>query len=694
MDSRKNNIEDSPRVIRMQRRRTLRVTLILTGLLLMLIGVTNIYVMELLQMNAKERHDLVLCLAIGTVIVGPFMAFWGIRWARPLIQFGRIVSSGRQPTTQESLETISSVVHFPMKLGALMMASYLVATAVVSVLLYYHFHFSPWESGQIAIVGAMVTFDLGVVMYYAVKLQERVFLEKAAGILFEKGQFEFQHLKLTMRTKLLAVIFMVVFHILVSSVLMGFAQVSRVQRAQLEENLLSIARQNTEREGVSTGKSGIFILDKNGDLVTGPNANISPAEIKYMLASRTDGVIRDEKSRKMIAFSALSQDGIITGAIGFWGQTAGALRGTRKLIIELMLATFLLCMLATYLVVNDIDLPLRRTVDYLERLWSGEDVRSLKAYSDDEMGMLVGKVMRTTQALKERTRRSEDILAAVRIAISLITDTTQKLLAITADQATGASEQVTIVQQVVSTTNEIAATASNIADATGSVNQAAQKTSEVCNKGRDYIGSAISGMNAIQTQVERITEQILNLSGQAEQIGGVVKIIREISEQTNLLALNAALEAAGAGDSGRRFDVVAKEVRRLANRTLESTEYIKNMIQNIQKSASNMVIMNEEQQKASAQGTQLVEQMGEYFRLILEMVETTRRSASEISLITKQQATASDQLVTSLNSVEQVAHEVSKGGTEIESLTDELKTLSDNLQVQVGEKVKNAPPLG
>jgi methyl-accepting chemotaxis protein len=113
---------------------------------------------------------------------------------------------------------------------------------------------------------------------------------------------------------------------------------------------------------------------------------------------------------------------------------------------------------------------------------------------------------------------------------------------------------------------------------------------------------ASNTMEAVKTDVEQILQHLTRLQDHSHKIYGVVSIINEISTQINLLALNAAIEAAGAGQAGRRFSVVASEIRRLANKTSEGTNEIEKLI-------DAMLEFTESSYKASEHGKISVETM-------------------------------------------------------------------------------------
>jgi methyl-accepting chemotaxis protein len=235
------------------------------------------------------------------------------------------------------------------------------------------------------------------------------------------------------------------------------------------------------------------------------------------------------------------------------------------------------------------------------------------------------------------------------------------------------------MSEVATTIREVLATSKEIAESAQRVARVASDTAGSARNGTQSVADSRTALQNIREQVDIVVQHMLNLGRRSQQIGGIVEIINELSEQTNILAINATIEAAGAGESGRRFAVVGDEIRKLADRVGASTKQIRELIDEVRAAVNATVMATETGSKTVDTGASRFSDLEGAFGRILELVETTTAVAREIELSTKQQATAVEQVDLAIANVAQATRETEAGTGQTLQTASELAALSDRL---------------
>src|SRR5215207_1204693 len=186
-------------------------------------------------------------------------------------------------------------------------------------------------------------------------------------------------------------------------------------------------------------------------------------------------------------------------------------------------------------------------------------------------------------------------------------------------------------------------------------------------------------MERIRGRVQDVSTRVLNLGERSQQIGEIIDLINDLSDETHLLALNAAIEAAGAGEHGRRFAVVAAEVKSLANRALAAAKEVKGVIAEIQQATNAAVLAAEEGGKEVERGVELAHRAGQVMDSIVMVAERTAQSAAEIGLATAQQQSASEQVVETMRDIAEVARQTALGSRQMAESAATLTGIADRL---------------
>jgi hypothetical protein len=264
-------------------------------------------------------------------------------------------------------------------------------------------------------------------------------------------------------------------------------------------------------------------------------------------------------------------------------------------------------------------------------------------------------------------------------AIQHVQSSSAELQAAASQQATGAKQQSTAMSEIGTTINELLVTTRQIAESAQRVLQIAEQTAAAAQSGDGTVERARESIATMRRHVDQVVTHMLELGQKSQQIGAVLDIVTELAEQTNILAINATIEAAGAGEAGQRFGVVADEIRKLADRVAQSAKEIRTLIDDVRNAVHRTVMAAETSAKAADAGTTRFGDVASAFKQIAGLVSTTTEAAREIGLSTKQQATAVEQVNVAITDVAQTTKETEASSSQTLQTASQLTVLSKDL---------------
>jgi len=264
-------------------------------------------------------------------------------------------------------------------------------------------------------------------------------------------------------------------------------------------------------------------------------------------------------------------------------------------------------------------------------------------------------------------------------AVQHVQSSSTELQSAASQQASGAKESSTAMTEITTTISELMATSRQIAESAERVAHVAEETSSAARAGDDTVQKTHESVSGIQRQVDLIVTHMLDLGKKSQQIGGILEIINELAEQTNILAINATIEASGAGDAGKRFGVVADEIRKLADRVGGSTKEIRLLIDEIRAAVNTTVMATEGGSKAVDLGARQFAEVSAALKQITELLGTTTEAAREIELSTKQQATAVAQVNAAVSEIAKASKETEVSANQTLQTAGKLAGLSREL---------------
>ena len=259
-------------------------------------------------------------------------------------------------------------------------------------------------------------------------------------------------------------------------------------------------------------------------------------------------------------------------------------------------------------------------------------------------------------------------------------------------QASFSIELSSSVSEISATMEEFSSSAILISNHSQGVADSAAQTLQRTRQGVAEVEALMEKMKEIYNDNQVNIQEIVALGHKSKEVTKIMEFINNIASQTRLIAFNAALEAASAGEAGKRFGVVALEIRRLADSVMESTKEIETKSNEIVAAVSRQVVASEKNTKGIEEGLAYSERTVSIIYDIENAADQTTDAVQQIVLSIQQQQTAGEQVLTALRQIKQGTTDNTTMIQQIKTISKELANLAEELELVVehGKKAATA----
>jgi methyl-accepting chemotaxis protein len=321
--------------------------------------------------------------------------------------------------------------------------------------------------------------------------------------------------------------------------------------------------------------------------------------------------------------------------------------------------------------------PLRELADVAAHIVeSGDLTRPIQVGSSGEVGVLANLFSQMVERLRTVTQNLQQAAEALNAS-------TEQLNASAAEQSQTVSRQASALQETQVTAQEIRQTSLLAAQKADAVLSVAERADELSRTGEAALEQTLTGLNDIRAQVQEIAHKILELGERTQQIGSITQTVKDLADQSNMLALNAAIEAVRSGEHGKGFSVVAREIRALADQSIESTDRVRELLDDIGNSVTMAVRITERGSQRMEAGLEQVRTYGKNLRELSSINQDNAAAVRQIAAAVGQQNVGINQITTAVSDLSKMMDEtVSRIGATGEAATT-LQIIADQLSSAV-----------
>lgn len=389
-----------------------------------------------------------------------------------------------------------------------------------------------------------------------------------------------------------------------------------------------------------------FLMDTKGKILIHPSKkfigkDFSDKEFTKEILDKRKGSVkyRWNGKKKLAGFAYVEPlDAILVGGADI-NEFLGSMRTDMIMrpiiigIVIIIIATALMNMLFNKTIVK----PIKQMGVFIEKISSGDLTNECQIKFKDEIGTIGGYLNYMTSHINDTLVNVKSSAETVKEHSESIKDSGVQL----SDAIKAQSERTANVEQSI---QEILISfdviSGNMQEVNGEITTIRAKAQE----GNQVLSNTVNGIKNLSDTVLNTSETIDSLGESSKQIIEIVKVISDIADQTNLLALNAAIEAARAGEHGRGFAVVADEVRKLAERTVDATAEINEMTAGISKDVNKSVTDMQAGAELAKEGESLATELQNSLESIIEGVVEASEKIESVSVAVTQQNKSSQKI--------------------------------------------------
>jgi methyl-accepting chemotaxis protein WspA len=427
-----------------------------------------------------------------------------------------------------------------------------------------------------------------------------------------------------------------------------------------------------------TGTQGNAWLEPGKDIITATD-EVSAKLIQYFEKADIDSldIFTDEtlyplaeKHRKTINF--LIQDRLLA-VKNTYDSSQKKFELSKKIFLLTMLVGILISIVASYLLIKSIDVPLKKIIHAIKQVIKGDLTQHLEFGRHDEFGLLIKGFNQMVTYLRE-------LVGQIQNSGIQVTSSITELAATNKQQEVTANEHAATTSEIAASTTEIAATGAHLLDTMKKVNSLTKNAAYAAEEGQEGLKGIDSTMNKMENATGSIVTKLQILNDKASNIAGVVKTINKVADQTNLLSLNAAIEAEKAGEYGSGFAVVATEIRRLADQTAVATFDIAQMVKEVQSAISAAVMGIDKFAEDASSSVKDVSVISEQLSGVIEQVEVLMPQVETLTGGIEAQTQGAKQISDAIAQLNEGAQQTAESLTQTSSSISQLHNAALGLQ--------------